>query len=62
MKATLSRRLALLEARQGYTARRMHIVMVTDDDDRQRQMTALVTAGAVGPGDGFLCLTGRLDK
>lgn len=59
MKAALSRRLALLEARQGNAARRMHIVMATNEDDRQRQVAALVAAGAVGSWDGFLCLTGR---
>lgn len=59
MKAGLSRRLALLEARQGNAARRMHIVMATDEDDRQRQVEGLVAAGAVGQRDGFVCLTGR---
>lgn len=59
MKAALSRRLALLEARQGNTARRMHIVMATDEDDRERQVVKLIAAGAVGPWDGFVCLTGR---
>lgn len=59
MKAALSRRLALLEARQGNSARRIHIVMATDEDDRQRQVAALVAAGAVGSWDGFVCLTGR---
>lgn len=59
MKATLSRRLALLEARQGNPARRMHIVMATNEDDRRRQVAELVAADAVGPWDGFLCLTGR---
>lgn len=38
MKAALSRRLALLEARQGNAARRMHIVMAANEDDRQRQV------------------------
>jgi hypothetical protein len=59
MKAALSRRLALLEARQGNAARRMHIVMATNENDRQRQVAELVAAGAVGSWDGFLCLTGR---
>jgi hypothetical protein len=59
VKAALSRRLALLEARQGNTARRMHIVMAADENDRRRQMAELVAAGAVGPYDGFVCLTGR---
>jgi hypothetical protein len=59
MKAALSRRLMLLEARQGNAARRMHIVMAIDENDRRRQMAELVAAGAVGPCDGFLCLTGR---
>lgn len=59
MKATFSRRLMLLEARQGNAARRMHIVMATDEDDRQQQVDVLVAVGAVGPWDGFLCLTGR---
>ena len=36
MKAALSRRLALLEARQRNAARRMHIVMATNEDDRER--------------------------
>lgn len=61
MKAALSRRLSLLEARQGNAARRMHIVMATNEDDRQRQVAELVAAGAVGPWDGFVCLTGRLE-
>ena len=60
MNAALSRRLALLEARQGNAARRMHIVMATNDDDRQRQVAELVAAGTVGLWDGFVCLTGRL--
>jgi hypothetical protein len=59
MKGTISRRLALLEARQGNAARRMHIVMATDENDRQRHVAELVAAGAVGSWDGFLCLTGR---
>jgi hypothetical protein len=59
MRVDLYRRLALLEARQGNAARRMHIVMATDEDDRRRQVATLVEAGAVGPWDGFLCLTGR---
>jgi hypothetical protein len=59
MKAALSRRLALLEARQSNAARRMHIVMAIDEDDRRRQVATLVGAGAVGPRDGFLSLTGR---
>lgn len=62
MKAALSRRLSLLEARQGNAARRMHIVMATNEDDRQRQVAELVAAAAVGPSDGFLCLTGRLNS
>jgi hypothetical protein len=60
MNAALSRRLALLETRQGNSGRRMHIVMATNDDDRQRQVAELVAAGTVGPWDGFVCLTGRL--
>ncbi len=60
MKAALSRRLSLLEARQGNAARHMHIFMATNEDDRQRQVAELVAVGAVGSWDGFLCLTGRL--
>lgn len=59
MKATLYRRLALLEARQGTAARRVHVVTATDEHDRDQQVTELVAAGAVGPLDGFLCLTGK---
>jgi hypothetical protein len=59
MKATLSRRLTLLEARQGNTARRMHIVMATDKDDRRRQAAELIATGTIGLRDGFLCITGR---
>jgi hypothetical protein len=59
MKAALSRRLAMLEVRQRNAARRMHIVMATDEDDRQRQVAELVAAGAIGPLDGFVCMTGR---
>jgi hypothetical protein len=60
MKAALSRRLSLLEARQSNAARRMHIVMAANEDDRQRQAAELVAAGSVGPWDGFVYLTGRL--
>jgi hypothetical protein len=38
MGAALSRRLALLEAQQGNTFHRMHIVMATHEDYRQRQV------------------------
>jgi hypothetical protein len=58
MKATLSRRLALLEARQGNTARRIHIVVATDVIDSKRRIAELQAVGKVGSRDGFLCLTG----
>jgi hypothetical protein len=45
MRVDLYRRLALLEARQGNAARRMHMIMATDEDDRQRQVAALVAGG-----------------
>ncbi|OKO68962.1 hypothetical protein [Bradyrhizobium sp. AS23.2] len=59
MKLNFSRRLALLEARQGYTGRCMHIITATDEDDAGRQMAELVAAGAVRSRDGFLCITGK---
>ncbi|OKO69710.1 hypothetical protein [Bradyrhizobium sp. AS23.2] len=59
MKATISRRLALLEARQAHTARYMHIIAATDQDDANRQVADLISAGAVRGHDGFLCLTGK---
>lgn len=57
MKAAISRRLALLEARQSHTARRVHIITAADQEDANRQMAILVAAGAAR--DGFLCLTGK---
>jgi len=40
VKSALSRRLALLEARQRNAARRMHIVLATDEDSRRRELLA----------------------
>ncbi|WP_271593748.1 hypothetical protein [Bradyrhizobium sp. CCBAU 65884] len=59
MKAAISRRLAVLEARKNNTARSVHIVIAADQDDAHRQMANLVAAGAVLGRDGFLCLTGK---
>ena len=59
MKASLSRRLSLLESRTGKATRRMHIVTAIDEDDRDRQKAELLASGKAGPSDGFLCLTGK---
>lgn len=56
MKTAFSRRLA---ARQSRTARRVHIITATDQDDANRQMADLVVADATHGRDGFLCLTGK---
>jgi len=57
MKTAISRRLALLEARHNRTAKRVHIITAADQEDANRQMAALIAAGAAR--DGFLCLTGK---
>lgn len=57
MRLNFSRRLAQLEARQGRVAKRVHIITATDQDDANRQMAALIVAGAAR--DGFLCITGK---
>jgi hypothetical protein len=59
MKASLARRISLLEQRQGDSPRRIHIVTATDEPDRDRQMTELVEAVVIGARDGFLCLMGK---
>lgn len=59
MKTALARRIALLEQRKGNSARRVHIVIATDDVDRDRQLAELVAAGAVHAWDGFVCVTGK---
>lgn len=59
MKASLTRRIALLEQHQGDTARRMHFLTATDSKDAEDQIAELCAAGVVGPRDGFLCITGR---
>ncbi|WP_426612234.1 hypothetical protein [Bradyrhizobium sp. McL0616] len=56
MKAAFCRRLELLEARRGNAARRVHIITA---NNANQQMAILVTAGATGDRDGFLCLTGK---
>lgn len=57
MKLNLSRRLALLEARQDRVAKSMNIIIAADKEDANRQMAVLVADRAAG--DGFLCLTGK---
>lgn len=59
MKTSLARRLELLEACQGRTARRMHSITAIDQSDADRQIAGLIAAGAVLGRDGFLCLTGK---
>lgn len=59
MNVALSRRLSLLESRTGKATRQMHIVVATDEDDRDRQIAAMLAADVAKPNDGFLCLTGR---
>ncbi len=59
MSRSLARRLALLESQRDNTARRMHIITATDQNDAQRQMSDLAEARSVASRDGFLCITGK---
>ncbi|WP_131522861.1 hypothetical protein [Nitrobacter sp. Nb-311A] len=58
MKA-IERRLAALEQRESVNARQMHVIKAIDRDDGMRQISELMSAGAVDQNDGFLCITGK---
>jgi hypothetical protein len=59
MKAAIVRRLALLEAQQDQTAKRIHIIAASDQNDAKGQMADLVAAGLVQNQDGFMCITSK---
>ncbi|MBB4362172.1 hypothetical protein GGD65_003197 [Bradyrhizobium sp. CIR18] len=59
MKASLQRRIALLEQDRSNGHRQMHFVKAIDQSDSDRQVAELIASGVASRQDGFLCLTGK---
>jgi len=55
----LERRLSALELRKAQAVRRLHVILATDEVDRDSQIAEMVSTGLLLSSDGLLCITGR---